>query len=139
MPSTPASASPLMGFTPEPRVETPERYAGEREGCSPFLTNCSILFTLQPHTFASEAARVAFPVNHLTGKARLWGTAEWEQQTPACSSFPAFSAELRKVFGPVSVGPDAEGGLLNLSQGNGSVVDYAIEFRTQQLEFCSPV
>ena len=131
MPPAPASASSPMGFTPEPRVGTPERYAGEPEGCSPFLTNCSILFALQPHTFASEAARVAFTVNHLTGKARLWGTAEWEQQTPACSSFPAFSAELRKVFGPVSVGPDAAGGLLNLSQGNGSIVDYAIEFRTR--------
>ena len=131
MPPAPASAFSPMGFSPEPRVGTPERYAGEPEGCSPFLTNCSILFALQPHTFASEAARVAFTVNHLTGKARLWGTAEWERQTPACSSFPAFSAELRKVFGPVSVGPDAAGGLLSLSQGNGSVVDYAIGFRTR--------
>jgi len=123
-------ASGPTGYAPEPRVGTPERYAGEPEGCSPFLTNCSILFSLQPHTFASEAARVAFTVNHLTGKARLWGTAEWEQQTPACASFVAFSAEMRKVFGSVRLGPDAAGGLLSLSQGSGTVVNYAIDFRT---------
>lgn len=29
---------------------------------------------------------------------------EWERGTPACSSFQACSAELRKVIGPVSLG-----------------------------------
>lgn len=67
----PASVSPVS----EPRVGAPERYAGEPENSNPFLANCSILFALQPHTFASEEARVAFAINHLTGKARLWGTA----------------------------------------------------------------
>lgn len=115
----------------EPSVGVPERYGGDREGCSPFLTNCSILFALQPHTFATEQAKVAFIVNHLTGKARLWGTAEWERQTPACASFPAFAAELRKVFGPVFRGPDATGGLLGLRQGSRSATDYALEFRVR--------
>lgn len=115
----------------EPRVGTPERYGGDAEGCAPFITNCSILFALQPQTFATERAKVAFVVNHLTGRARLWGTAEWDQQTPACESFTAFTAELRKVFGPVSRGPDAAGGLLGLRQGTQTVVDYAIDFRVQ--------
>ncbi|TWW58466.1 hypothetical protein D4764_07G0011850 [Takifugu flavidus] len=101
------------------------------EGCNPFITNCSILFALQPYTFASEAARVAFTINHLTGRARLWGTAEWERGTPACSSFQAFSAELRKVFGPVSLGPDATGGLMSVKQGSRPIADYAIDFRTR--------
>ena len=124
VPAASASAS-------EPRVGVPERYAGDAEGCRPFLTNCSILFALQPHTFASEDARVAFTVNHLTGRARLWGTAEWERRTPACSTFQAFAAELRKVFGEASRGPDASGGLLGLKQGSRSVADYSIHFRTQ--------
>ena len=126
--SASASASALAS---EPRVGVPERYAGDAEGCRPFLTNCSILFALQPHTFASEDARVAFAVNHLTGRARLWGTAEWERRTPACSSFQAFAAELCKVFGEASRGPDASGGLLGLNQGSRSVADYSIHFRTQ--------
>uniref|UniRef100_A0A674NR08 DUF4939 domain-containing protein n=1 Tax=Takifugu rubripes TaxID=31033 RepID=A0A674NR08_TAKRU len=92
----PPVPAPPPGTAPEPRVGTPERYSGDPEGCNPFITNCSILFALQPYTFASEAAKVAFTINHLTGRARLWGTAEWERGTPACSSFQALSAELRK-------------------------------------------
>ncbi|TKS65266.1 Retrotransposon-like protein 1 [Collichthys lucidus] len=65
------------GPVSEPQIGAPERYAGNPEICNPFITNCSILFALQPHTFASEEAKVAFTINHLTGRARLWGTAEW--------------------------------------------------------------
>ena len=132
-PAPPAlTPGPSSSIATEPRVGAPERYAGDPEGCSPFLTNCSILFTLQPHTFATEGARVAFTINHLTGRARLWGTAEWERGTPACVSFQAFSEELRKVFGPVSRGPDVTGGgLMSQRQRDRTVSDYAIDFRTR--------
>eukprot|EP00066_Takifugu_rubripes_P023495 XP_011612761.1 PREDICTED: uncharacterized protein LOC105417894 [Takifugu rubripes] len=43
----------------------------------------------------------------------------------------AFSAELRKVFGPVSLGPDATGGLMSVKQGSRPIADYAIDFRTR--------
>lgn len=78
----------------EPRVGVPKRYSIEEGGCNPFLTNCSILFSLQPLTFSTEGAKVAFVINPLTGHARLWGTAEWERQTPACSCFQPFSGHL---------------------------------------------
>lgn len=102
---------PEAGASPEPRVGTPERYAGDPEGCNPFISNCSIVFALQSYTFAQEAARVAFTINHLPGRARLWGTAEWERRTPACSSFQTFAAELRKVFGEVLMGPERSAGV----------------------------
>ncbi|XP_077940507.1 uncharacterized protein LOC144384593 [Gasterosteus aculeatus] len=130
-------AAPLAAVFPptppgpafEPRIGAPERYGGDPESCSPFLTNCSILFALQPHTFASEEARVAFAINHLTGRARLWGTAEWERQTPVCRSFQSFAAEVRKVFGPPALGPDAAGGLLNLHLGDRAAVDFRTRAR----------
>lgn len=125
------TGSDVPGPALEPRVGVPERYGGDPDGCGPFITNCSILFALQPQTFATEQAKVAFTVNHLTGKARLWGTAEWDRQTAACASFSAFAAELQKVFGPVSRGPDAEGGLLGLRQGPRTAADYALEFRVR--------
>lgn len=96
------------------QLQVPEHYSGEPEGCNQFLNNCSI--ALQSHTFASETAKVAFAINHLTGRARLCGTAEWERGTAACSSFQAFSTELRKVFGLVSLDPDATGGLMSQRQ-----------------------
>ncbi|TWW59148.1 hypothetical protein D4764_06G0006780 [Takifugu flavidus] len=121
----------ISGTAPEPQVGAPERYSGDPEGCNPFLTNCSILFALQPYTFTSEAAKVAFTINHLTGRACLWGTAEWERGTPACSSFQTFSTELRKVFGPVSLGPEATRGVMSVKQGSRAIADYAIDFRTR--------
>lgn len=87
------TGSAVPGPALEPRVGVPERYGGDPDGCCPFITNCFILFALQPQTFATEQAKVAFTVNHLTGKARLWGTAEWDRQTAACASFSAFTAE----------------------------------------------
>ncbi|KAK0132086.1 Retrotransposon-derived protein PEG10 [Merluccius polli] len=123
-PPAPAYPGPVL----EARVGVLECYAGDPEGCNPFITNCSILFALQPYTFATEEARVAFMINNLTGHARLWGTAEWERHTPACSSFSAVTTELHKVFGIASRGPDASRGL---RQGSCSVTDYAIDFRIQ--------
>lgn len=96
---------------------TPECYNGDPETCRPFLTNCSLLFALQTHTFATEGAKVAFTINHLTGKARLWGTAEWVKQSPACASFQQFAEELRKVFGLGASGSETAQGLMGLRQG----------------------
>ena len=64
---------------PEPRLPPPERYSGEPGACRPFLTQCSFLFELQPSSYPLERARVAFIISQLTGRARDWGTAEWER------------------------------------------------------------
>ncbi|KAI3352330.1 hypothetical protein L3Q82_005296 [Scortum barcoo] len=69
-PPAPAPAPAPPGPVPEPRVGSPERYAGDPGSCNPFIMNCSILYALQPQTFSSEGARVAFAINHLTGRAR---------------------------------------------------------------------
>ncbi|KAI3370533.1 hypothetical protein L3Q82_025292 [Scortum barcoo] len=109
----PAPAPP--GPVPEPRVGNPERYAGDPEGCNPFITNCSILYALQPQTFSSEEAKVAFAINHLTGRARSGFDGDCRVGAADSSlrvSFQAFATELRK--------------------GNHRTVqDYAIDFRTK--------
>ena len=131
VPEPPAPALPQPRMFSEPRVGAPERYNGNPELCGPFLTSCSLLFSLQPYTFATEEARVAYVISNLTGRALLWGTAEWERRTSACASFQAFSEELRKVFGLGASGSDAARDLLSLHQGNQSVADFSIDFRTR--------
>ncbi|TWW62655.1 hypothetical protein D4764_04G0013020 [Takifugu flavidus] len=108
--SIPASAPVILQQGPEPRVSEPERYEGNPESCDAFVVNCSLLYSLQPRVFTTEAAKVAYTITHLTGWAWLWGTAEWERQSEACSTFSAFAAELRK--------------------GEWSVSDYSIDFCT---------
>lgn len=59
----------VLRSAPEPWIGDPECYAGDPESCNPLILNCSIIYTVQPLTFALEGARVAFAVNHLTGLA----------------------------------------------------------------------
>lgn len=54
----------------------------------------------------------------LSGRAALWGTAAWENQHHCCSSFQAFTEELKRVFDHA-----------DLQQGNNSVTD-SIDFHT---------
>lgn len=72
---------------------------------------------------------MAYAITHLTGRARLWGAEEWECQTPACSSFQVFTAELCKVFGRGSSRLAVASELLTLRQGQPSGMDYAVDFR----------
>lgn len=61
---------------------------------------------------------MAFTVNHLTGRARLWGTTEWERYTPACATFQSFASEVRKVFSLSSTDADIAWGLMQMCQNN---------------------
>ncbi len=76
-PPTPPSFSIPGNHSPqhEPRLPAPEMYAGDPNLCRAFLTKCSLFFSLQPLTFATEVSRVALVLTLLSGKAALWGTA----------------------------------------------------------------
>ncbi len=115
----------------EPRLPTPEVYAGDPNLCRAFLTKCSLLFSLQPQTFATEASLV---LTLLLGKAALWGTAVWENCHPCCSSFRSLSQEMRRVFDRALVRCEAARMLADLRQGERSVSDYSIQFQTLAAE-----
>lgn len=59
-PPAPALVSPSATPTnsPEPLVGTPVRFAGDPAECGAFITKCTLLFTLQPRSFAFQAAKV---------------------------------------------------------------------------------
>ncbi len=135
-PPTPPSFSIPGNHSPqhEPRLPAPERYAGDPNLCRAFLTKCSLFFSLQPLTFATEVSRVALVLTLLSGKAALWGTAVWENCHPCCSSFRSLSQEMRRVFDRALVGREAARMLADLRQGEQSVSDYSIQFRTLAAE-----
>ncbi len=135
-PPTPPSFSIPGNHSPqhEPRLPAPEKYAGDPNLCRAFLTKCSLFFSLQPLTFATEVSRVALVLTLLSGKAALWGTAVWENRHPCCSSFHSLSQEMRRVFDRALVGREAARMLADLRQGEQSVSDYSIQFRTLAAE-----
>ena len=129
-----ASANLGVGRSVEPRLPPPTCYAGEPHLCRSFLAKCSLYFSLQPSLFSSEQAKVAFVITLLSGRAAQWGTTAWEKKLPCCSSFDLFSKELKKVFDRAASGREAARVLAELRQGNRSVADYSIEFRTLAAE-----
>lgn len=70
----PALPPATQANSPEPCVGRPECFAGD--SCGAFIINCSLLFSLQRRTFATEATKVAFAITHLSSHARPWGTVE---------------------------------------------------------------
>ncbi|KAL0153760.1 hypothetical protein M9458_050876 [Cirrhinus mrigala] len=128
------SIRPIMLSSSEPKLPAPEQFDGNPDKCRGFITQCTLVFKLQPSCFPTESSKVAYVVTLLTGKALDWATALWDQQSPLTENSDAFISEIKRVFyHPASRG-DANYHLLRLSQGTRSVSEFAIEFRTQATE-----
>ncbi|XP_054863454.1 protein LDOC1-like [Amphiprion ocellaris] len=132
----PASVAPVVNTTTvkEPHAPTPERYSGDFGVCQAFLTQVSLVFELQPRSYASDRAKIAFLIGLLSGDARDWGAAVWQRQGPLCNSYMAFVEEMRKNFDHPVSGRDASTRLGSIQQGSRSVAEYAREFRTLAAE-----
>lgn len=112
----------------EPKIPPPERFEGNPEQCRPFLTQCSLHFELQPSAFPSERAKVAYTISLLSGKAKQWGTSEWENNSDCCDTYFDFSEEMKRVFDPVRPEREAARKLFSIKQGSRPVTDYIINF-----------
>ncbi len=77
---------------------------------------------------------MAFVITLLSERAASWGTTVWEQRLPCCVSFRSFSEELKKVFDRAASVREAAQLLAELRQGDRTVTDYSIEFRTLAAE-----
>ncbi len=132
-PNPPASVDQIVHST-EPRLPPPAFYSGEPQLCRSFLAKCSLYISLQPSSFPTEDSKVAFIITLLSGRAASWGTTVWEQKLPCCASFRSFSEELKKVFDHAASGREAARLLAELRQGDRTVTDYSIEFRTLAAE-----
>lgn len=95
-----------------------------------FLSLCSLVFQLQPTSFPTNRSKVAYIITLLADRAREWGTALWDANSPVCSKFQDFADELIKVFDCSVQGREAASEMLRMCQGKSSAADYGIEFRT---------
>lgn len=125
-----SAAESQSGSEREPQAVNPPNYDGDAKTCRAFLSQCSLVFALQPRRYAAEVSKVAYLLTLLTGRARDWGMAVWEAQDPCCSSFESLRSEMIKLFDRTVQGDLAAAELTHLTQDGSSVTDYAIEFRT---------
>uniref|UniRef100_A0A3B1JRD6 Retrotransposon gag domain-containing protein n=1 Tax=Astyanax mexicanus TaxID=7994 RepID=A0A3B1JRD6_ASTMX len=122
-PSPPAPVSLNESIFP---VSKPDKFDGSPELCKGFLLQCSIYFCNSPPS--SDQSRIAFVVSRMTGKALDWATAVWPNLQTL--TFEQFITELRSVFDHPREGKSSGEFLCKIRQGNRSVVEYALEFRT---------
>lgn len=114
----------------EPHAANPPPYDGDPASCRAFLSQCSLVFALQPRRYATERTRIAYVITLLVGRARQWGIAVWDAQDPCCHSFEEFREEMVKLFDRSARGDAAAARLARLTQGASSVTDFSIQFKT---------
>lgn len=134
VPDTPPTIPVGPPHPREPFVPAPERYEGRLGECRSFLFQCSLVFELQPLTYISDRAKIAYVLGLLTGRARSWGTAFWHSSANTNATFHEFSAEMSSVFDHPIASSDASNRLLSLRQGPLSAANYSVEFRTLATE-----
>uniref|UniRef100_A0A672H822 CCHC-type domain-containing protein n=1 Tax=Salarias fasciatus TaxID=181472 RepID=A0A672H822_SALFA len=120
---------PLAMAMREPSAPAPERYDGEPGSCQAFLTQVGLVFELQPLSYPTDRARICYLIGLLKGSARAWGTTVWENQSPVCQTYQAFTLEMKKIFDHPVRGREAGDRLTIIRQGSRSVAEFAIEFR----------
>ena len=128
------AAAPGVPIAREIPVPAPERYSGDLGVCQAFLMQCSLVFEQLPRTYATDRSRICYLLGLLKGSALTWGSAVWEEQSPVCNSYAAFTSEMRKVFDHPVRGKEATRRLMSLHQGSRSVAEFAVEFRTLAAE-----
>lgn len=81
----------------EPRLSPPERYSGNPGTCRGFLSQCWLIFELQPSSFSSDRLKIAHIITLMSGRALSRATAVWEQQSAICGHLEEFMAEVRSL------------------------------------------
>ncbi|XP_044051575.1 uncharacterized protein LOC122875938 [Siniperca chuatsi] len=76
------------------------------------------------------SSKVAFVISQLQGRALQWAESIWTQGGPVTQSLSSFLAHFREVFGRPEGDTSVSERLYQLKQGQRSIQDYALEFRT---------
>uniref|UniRef100_A0A3B3SD02 DUF4939 domain-containing protein n=1 Tax=Paramormyrops kingsleyae TaxID=1676925 RepID=A0A3B3SD02_9TELE len=111
-------------------IAMPERYDGNPDQCKGFMMQCGLYVEEHPEQFRHPGAEVRFTISLLTGQAREWATALWVENSPLLLSAREFHHALREVFDHPAVGRRPGFRLLDCQQGNRSVAEFSLEFRT---------
>ena len=91
-----------------------------------------LVFELQPTTYGSDRAKIAYVLGLLTGRARAWGMAFWHNPLTTDSTFEP--TEMLSVFDHPITSHDVSKQLLSLRHGQSSATNYSVKFRTLAVE-----
>ena len=125
----PTHTTTSSGRVSEPKIASPEYYNGQRSKLPSFITQVTMVITLQPTRFPNETSKVIYAGSFLRDTAFLWFQpyVTAEPQPAFMLSFKEFCKELQSTFGDPDEVATAERQLYALRQ-KGSVTSYLAEF-----------
>ncbi|KAI5609351.1 hypothetical protein C0J50_9522 [Silurus asotus] len=123
-PSLPAAAGSPMAL--------PAKFSGEPSESRGFLMQVNLYIEMQPQRFPTERSKVAFFISLLAGKAKAlaWAQSLWEAAGPVANAYAPFRAHFLEVFSAASGVLTTANQLLSLRQGDDTITDYSLRFRT---------
>ncbi|XP_044044042.1 uncharacterized protein LOC122872197 [Siniperca chuatsi] len=127
--SASAPVTPAVPPCPSPMAK-PAPFSGLAEDCNGFILQCSLVLEMQSSLYPTERSKVAFVISQLQGRALQWAESIWSQDGSVTQSLMSFLEHFREVFGRPAGDSSAGEKLYQLKQGQRSIQDYALEFRT---------
>lgn len=123
------SIGPGTGQTREPKIEDPETFTGDRRKIRAFLTQCDLVFSAKPNTYAKEEARISYASGRLRGNAWDWVESSIVDGKSTYKTWKEFKTSLSAAFGEVDTHEIARHKLARCRQGPRSASTYWAEFQ----------
>uniref|UniRef100_A0A3Q3ALY7 Gypsy retrotransposon integrase-like protein 1 n=1 Tax=Kryptolebias marmoratus TaxID=37003 RepID=A0A3Q3ALY7_KRYMA len=127
-----ASSLPVQtsGHFREVLSPTPEHFSSEIGKCAGFLLQCSLVFARSPQSFVEDSAKISYIIGLLRDKALKWAEAKYSFRAIQLTSFVQFIEDFEQTFGVRHNETEITQKLWRLKQGQRSVAQFAIDFRT---------
>ena len=106
----------------------PERYFGDPAKFASFINQCQLHFMCKPACFPDEQSKVAFVLSYLGGTASTWSIPLVERNDPLLYNYTTFKTAFKNLFDRHSFAQSVDSELLNLRQGNSSLMSYVSNF-----------
>lgn len=126
----PTSASSAPPLPRDVIMPVPEQYSGELGKSKGFLLQCSLAFRRSPRSFPDDASKISFIVGLLKDRALRWAETIVDEENISSLLFDDFIELFKQTFCPKLGEEVASKRIWDLRQGNKSVADFAVEFRT---------
>lgn len=111
-----------------------EPYSGEPGLYRSFLLKCSLAFAHSPRSFSTDSVRLAYLVAKLQGKTLLWAEAYMSIRPLPICSYDEYLGEFKNTFAHSMTEGEMEDRWLGLQQGDRSIAEFIIDFRTSAAE-----
>ncbi|KAI5089735.1 nephrocystin-4-like, partial [Silurus meridionalis] len=125
-----AAARPSLPAATGSPMALPATFSGEPSECRGFLMQVNLYIEMQPQRFPTERSKVAFFISLKSGKALAWAQSLWEAVGPVVNAYAPFTAHFLELFSAASGVLTTAYQLLSLCQGDDTITDYSLRFRT---------